>query len=794
MIVPQSFHAVQHRRWRTSAPAPGAMPAVGSMRAGARVVARTRSRLRGAAARRAGGDRHAGAVRAGHQVIGNPVVRHVRRLRLVRDAAARRLRRADARPAPQPGGARGRRAASCLPGHARLAHDVAGRGRDGARRVRRALRGGRRARSWPAPRRRCCSRSSCRSRCPARPRRSPTGWRAGAWPRRASLVAIALLWPAPARDPVRSAAIAACRALAARLRAEVAHWCRATAPSAGRARRRGRGGRRGRRGAARDVLRHPVPADRAEHRGAGGRAARRRAALAERDRRAVGGPGRTRRRRPTRCARQGGRRRACSSAAPTCSTTPPGAPDALPARAGRAARRARGARAATTTGCPVPAGDGRATAVSALDPSFRAQELSFVVVADRRATSDARRGGRAPHAGSQRLLGPPAGGPRRARSPAAQERAGAHVERHSVWLQNSVRGAVGLGLAVLVADLSGVQHAFWVVLGALSVLRSNALSTGQNVAAGAARHRGGLRRRRGARVADRHEHDAAVARAARGRPARRARAGARSRSPPARRRSRSPADPLQHPPAGGWSIGLVRIEDVALGCAVSLVVGLLLWPRGAGAALGRALSRPTATAPSYLAGAVAFGLGRCDAADPRAARPAERGDARRRRRPAASTTPSAATSASGARSRSPLAEVTSLSPASSGLRLAGDAVLDAVARRRRARRRPRRRPGASCRRHRADDRLVRGLRRRASPTSGACRSRCPPTTRRRPPGRRGRPRPARRRRRRHGDAVRVIWTGDHLDAARRLQTTLVGPAREAVRAHAVGQGHVGYRR
>jgi hypothetical protein len=28
-------------------------------------------------------------------------------------------------------------------------------------------------------------------------------------------------------------------------------------------------------------------------------------------------------------------------------------------------------------------------------------------------------------------------------------------------------------------------------------------------------------------------------------------------------------------------------------------------------------------------------------------------------------------------------------------------------------------------------------------------------------------------------AVRVIWTGDHLDAARRLQATLIEPARAA---------------
>ena len=37
----------------------------------------------------------------------------------------------------------------------------------------------------------------------------------------------------------------------------------------------------------------------------------------------------------------------------------------------------------------------------------------------------------------------------------------------------------------------------------------------------------------------------------------------------------------------GWTVGLVRVEDVALGCAVSVAVGLLLWPRGAAAAFGR---------------------------------------------------------------------------------------------------------------------------------------------------------------------------------------------------------------
>jgi uncharacterized membrane protein YccC len=73
---------------------------------------------------------------------------------------------------------------------------------------------------------------------------------------------------------------------------------------------------------------------------------------------------------------------------------------------------------------------------------------------------------------------------------AARTRAAAHVEPHSVWLHNSVRGAIGLALAVADADadadadVTSVRLAFWVVLGTLSVLRSNALNTGQSVLRG----------------------------------------------------------------------------------------------------------------------------------------------------------------------------------------------------------------------------------------------------------------------------------------------------------------------
>ncbi len=53
-----------------------------------------------------------------------------------------------------------------------------------------------------------------------------------------------------------------------------------------------------------------------------------------------------------------------------------------------------------------------------------------------------------------------------------------HASFRSVWFLNAVRGSVALAVAVAVADLSGVQHGFWVVLGTLSVLRTSAAATG----------------------------------------------------------------------------------------------------------------------------------------------------------------------------------------------------------------------------------------------------------------------------------------------------------------------------
>jgi hypothetical protein len=54
----------------------------------------------------------------------------------------------------------------------------------------------------------------------------------------------------------------------------------------------------------------------------------------------------------------------------------------------------------------------------------------------------------------------------------------AELDPGGVALRNSLRGAVALTAAVVIADAAHLDHAFWVVLGSLSVLRSNAGGTG----------------------------------------------------------------------------------------------------------------------------------------------------------------------------------------------------------------------------------------------------------------------------------------------------------------------------
>ena len=184
---------------------------------------------------------------------------------------------------------------------------------------------------------------------------------------------------------------------------------------------------------------------------------------------------------------------------------------------------------------------------------------------------------------------------------------------------------------MLVADLTTVQHAFWVVFGTLAVLRSNALSTGQNILRALAGTAVGFAV--GGALVYLIGTDTTLLWALL--PIVVLFAGL---APAAISFAAGQAAftltllilfNLIAP--AGWKIGLVRIEDVALGCAVSLLVGLLFWPRGAGAALGSALARAYSDSVSYLADAVAYGVGCCDPSGPQSPAAAAQGTRRSRR-------------------------------------------------------------------------------------------------------------------------------------------------------------------
>jgi len=59
----------------------------------------------------------------------------------------------------------------------------------------------------------------------------------------------------------------------------------------------------------------------------------------------------------------------------------------------------------------------------------------------------------------------------------------------------------------------------------------------------------------------------------------------------------------------GWRVGLLRLEDVAIGCAVSLVVGYLFWPRGVSSVVGDNLADAFRSGSSYLTDATDWALG-----------------------------------------------------------------------------------------------------------------------------------------------------------------------------------------
>lgn len=179
-----------------------------------------------------------------------------------------------------------------------------------------------------------------------------------------------------------------------------------------------------------------------------------------------------------------------------------------------------------------------------------------------------------------------------------------HLSFRSVLFRNAVRGALGLAIAVAIVEVTDVQHGFWVVLGTLSVLRSSAVGTG----ATALRAIGGTAI--GVVIGSLimvglADHTvllwvllpgavlvAGIA------PSMISFAAGQAAFTLTVIILFNIIEPV------GWKVGLTRIEDVAIGCGVSVVVGFLFWPRGATAALGRALSAAFVASSAYLADSV----------------------------------------------------------------------------------------------------------------------------------------------------------------------------------------------
>jgi uncharacterized membrane protein YccC len=175
-----------------------------------------------------------------------------------------------------------------------------------------------------------------------------------------------------------------------------------------------------------------------------------------------------------------------------------------------------------------------------------------------------------------------------------------HASAQSVWFRNSIRGAVGLAVAVFIAQRTGLQHSFWVVLGTLSVLRSNALATGSSIVSALAGTAVGILVGAVLVIAiGTHETvlwavlPVAVLFAAYA-----PRAISFAAGQAAFTVVLFVLFNLIQPT--GWEVGVVRIEDVAIGFAISLGVGLLFWPRGAASLLRENLASAYARSADYV--------------------------------------------------------------------------------------------------------------------------------------------------------------------------------------------------
>ena len=174
----------------------------------------------------------------------------------------------------------------------------------------------------------------------------------------------------------------------------------------------------------------------------------------------------------------------------------------------------------------------------------------------------------------------------------------------AVVLRNSVRTGLGLALAVAVTHVFPVEHGFWVVLGAMSVLRSSALTTGTRVLRAVAGTAVGFVL--GAVVIELLGVDPVVL----------------WMLLPLVAFGSAYVPEVASFVAGqaaftmmvlinfnlivptGWQVGLIRVEDVVVGALVGVVVSVLLWPRGATARVSEAIDDARAVGAKFLKAAV----------------------------------------------------------------------------------------------------------------------------------------------------------------------------------------------
>jgi hypothetical protein len=178
------------------------------------------------------------------------------------------------------------------------------------------------------------------------------------------------------------------------------------------------------------------------------------------------------------------------------------------------------------------------------------------------------------------------------------------VATRAVIVRNSLRTGLGLAAAVAITHVFPVQHGFWVVLGAMSVLRSSALTTGTRVLRAVGGTAIGFIL--GAVFIELMGVDPPVMWV----------------MLPLVAFGSAYVPEVASFVAGqamftmmvliifnlivptGWSVGLVRIEDVVVGAFVGVVVSALLWPRGATARVARIVDAAYVVGARYLTATV----------------------------------------------------------------------------------------------------------------------------------------------------------------------------------------------